>query len=214
MRRPAASCLTDNMSEPEELSMPLGEAIYSLRAIRRQKPDPIPDEHIRVVLDAARQAPNGGNMQPWHFLVVRDPDLREQFAPLYREAWWAKRNDSGWFTPDDLPDAYKSAMRLADEIGTSPVIILVCALAKGAAAANSIIPSVQNLLLAARALGIGSTITTLHPVVEERVHELFAIPETAQIVYCLPMGYPKGNFGPVTRKPLDVVMSVDKWGEK
>lgn len=202
------------MMADDRLNMPLGEAIYSLRAIRRQKPDPIPDEDIRLILDAAIQAPNGGNMQPWHFLVVTDADLRARFAPLYKEAWWAKRNDSGWFTPDDLPEAYKPAMRLADEIGNSPVLILVCALAKGAAAANSIIPSVQNLLLAARSLGIGSTITTLHPKVEDRVHELFAIPDTAQVVYCLPLGYPRGNFGPVSRKPLEEVSSINRWGQR
>lgn len=196
----------------ERFTMPLGEAIYSLRAIRRQRPDPIPPEDLAAILDAARQAPNGGNMQPWHFLVVTDPELRAAFAPLYHEAWWAKRADSGWYTPEDLPDAYKPAMRLADEIGDSPALVFVCALAKGAAAANSIIPSVQNLLLAARSLGVGSTITTLHPVVEDRVHELFGIPETAQVVYCLPLGYPRGNFGPVTRKPLEQVTSHDRWG--
>lgn len=202
------------MDQHERLTMSVGEAMYSLRAIRRQRPDPIPDEDLRLILDAAIQAPNGGNMQPWHFLVVTDPDLRAQFAPLYREAWWAKRNDSGWFTPEDLPDNYKGAMKLADEIGTSPALIFVCAMAKGAAAANSIIPSVQNLLLAARAVGVGGTITTLHPTIEDRVHELLGIPDKAQIVYCLPMGYPKGNFGPVSRKPLDEVSSLNTWGTR
>ncbi len=195
------------------LNMALGEAMYTLRAIRRHKPDPIPDDDLRLILDAARQAPNVVNMQPWHFLVVTDAALRAEFAPLYHEAWWAKRNDSGWYTPDDLPDAYKGAMRLADDIGNSPALVFVCALAKGAAAANSIIPSVQNLLLAARALGVGSTITTLHASVEDRVHELFAIPTTAQVVYCLPLGYPQGNFGPVTRKPLEIVSSFNQWGQ-
>ena len=200
------------MAHDERLNMPLSEAIYSWRAIRRQKSDPIPAEDLTTILDAAIQAPNGGNMQPWHFLVVTDDALRASFAPLYREAWWAKRADSGWYTPEDLPDAYRPAMRLADEIGNSPALIFVCAMVKGAAAANSIIPSVQNLLLAARALGIGSTITTLHPSVEDRVHDLFGIPDTAQVVYCLPLGYPKGNFGPVTRKPLDIVTSYNTWG--
>lgn len=199
------------MTASERLDMPLGEAIYSLRAIRRHRPDPIPDDDIRAILDAAIQAPNGGNMQPWHFLVVTDADLRAAFAPLYREAWWAKRNDSGWFTPGDLPDEYKAPMRLADEIGNSPVLIFVCALAKGAAAANSIVPAVQNLLLAARGLGIGGTITTLHPSIDDRVHDLFGIPETAQVVYCLPLGYPRGAFGPVSRKPLDQVISFNSW---
>lgn len=203
-----------SMSERERLDMTLGEAIYSLRAIRRHRTDPIPDDDLDLILDAAIQAPNGGNMQPWHFLVVTDPGLRQAFAPIYHEAWWAKRHESGWYTPEDLPDAYSSAMRLADEIGNSPALVFVCATAKGAAAANSIIPSVQNLLLAARALGVGGTITTLHPTVEDQVHELFAIPESAQIVYCVPLGYPKGNFGPVTRKPLDAVSSRNRWGSR
>ena len=198
---------------PAALDMPLGEAIYSLRAIRRLRTDPIPDDDLRVILDAARQAPNGGNLQLWHFLVVTDPDVRARFAPLYREAWWAKRADSGYHSPEDLPDNYRPAMRLADEIGGAPALVLLCATAKGPAAASSIIPAVQNLLLAARALGIGGTITTLHPTVDERVGELFAMPPEAQVVYCVPLGYPKGRFGPVSRKPLDEIVSRDRWGQ-
>lgn len=194
------------------LDLPIGEAIYSLRAIRRLRPDPIPDEDLRIVLDAARQAPNGGNVQPWHFLVVTDPEVRAAFAPLYREAWWAKRHDAGYHGPEDLPDNYRPAMRLADEIGEAPALVLLCATARGSFAAASIIPAVQNLLLAARALGIGGTITTLHPTVEERVHELLGIPAEAQVVYCVPLGYPRGRFGPVRRKPLSEVSSRDRWG--
>ena len=77
---------------------------------------------------------------------------------------------------------------------------------------GSVIPSVQNLLLAARALGIGGTITTLHAVVDERAKELLGIPGEIQIVYAVPLGYPQGNFGPVTRKPLSEVASIDRWG--
>lgn len=199
-------------TNPQRLDLTVGEAIYSLRAIRRHRPDPIPDHDITTMLEAATQAPNGGNLQLWHFLAVTDPDLRQRFAPLYREAWWAKRNDSGWFTPEDLPKAYHPAMRLADEIGQSPVLIFVCTTVKGLEAANAIIPSVQNLLLAARCLGVGGTITTLHPTVDERVKAMFGIPDTAQVVYCIPLGYPRGNFGPVNRKPLPEVSSHNTWG--
>ena len=202
-------------SSRDRLSMPLGEAIFSLRAIRRFRPEPIPDADLQVMLDAAIHAPNGGNVQPWRFIVVRDTSLRAAFAPLYREAWWAKRKDQGISGPQDIPAddrVARSAMRLADEIGQAPVIVLVCATARGAGAAASVIPAVENLLLAARALGIGSTITTLHPVVEERTHALFGIPATAQIVYCLPLGYPRGRFGPTTRRPLAEVCAADRWG--
>ena len=200
------------MTTIDRLSMPLGEAIFSLRAIRRLKPDPIPDDDIRDILEAAIRAPNGGNAQPWHFVIVKDATLREKFAPLYHEAWWAKRRDSGIHGPEDLPDSYRPAMRLADEIGQVPLLIFVCATAKGAGAMGSVIPAVQNLLLAARSLGIGGTITTLHSSVDERVHELFAIPATAQIVYCIPLGYPRGRFGPNQRKPLPEVCSYNQWG--
>jgi nitroreductase len=207
------------MPEPQPLSpaadritMTLGEAIYSLRAIRRHRPDPIPDADLTAILDAAIQAPNGANMQLWHFLVVTDPALRAEFAPLFKEAWWAKRHAAGHHTPEDLPEVYRSPMRLADEIGDSPALVFVCSTVKGLEAANSIVPAVQNLLLTARALGIGGTITTLHPDVEDRVHALFDIPTTAQIVYCIPLGYPRGRFGPVTRKPLEDVTSRDRWG--
>lgn len=200
------------MSTVSRLSMPLGEAIFSLRAIRRLKPDPIPDADIRDILEAAIRAPNGGNTQQWHFLAVQDAGLRAQFGALYHEAWWAKRRDAGMHKPEDLPPNYRLSMRLADEIGKVPVVILVCATAKGVGPMGSVIPAVQNLLLAARALGIGGTITTLHSQVDERVHELFGIPPTAQIVYCIPLGYPQGHFGPNQRKPLTEVCSYDHWG--
>lgn len=205
------------MANPERLEMALSEAIYSMRAIRRVRPDPIADADIELMLDAARQAPNGGNAQPWHFLVVQDADQIRRFAPLYREAWWAKRADAGIVEPDDerlQTPVMRSARRLADEIGEAPLLIFLCATAPGEAAAASVIPSVQNLLLAARALGIGGNITTLHPSVDGRVKTLFNIPEQAQVVYCVPLGYPKGRFGPLNRKPLAEVVSQDRWGER
>ncbi|MEM7095392.1 MAG: nitroreductase family protein [Actinomycetota bacterium] len=198
-------------SSREPLDLSLGEALYSLRAIRRLKPDPIPDEALDTIVDAAIQAPNGGNLQLWHFIVVTDDDKRRQFAPLYHEAWWAKRRDEGYETPADLPERYAPARRLADEFGDAPAVVLLCAVARGPAAANAIIPAVQNLLLAARAHGIGGTITTLHASVERRVHELFDIPDTAQVVYAIPLGYPRGNFGPVSRRPRAEVSSRDRW---
>ena len=200
------------MTTADRFSMPLGEAMFSLRAIRRLKPDPIPNADIRDILEAAIRAPNGGNAQAWHFLAVKDPTLRAQFGTLYHEAWWAKRRDAGIQTPEELPPNYRLSMRLATEIGQAPVVILVCATARGAGPMGSVIPAVQNLLLAARALGIGGTITTLHPQVDERVHELFGIPPTVQVVYGIPLGYPRGHFGPNTRKPLQDVCSYDHWG--
>jgi nitroreductase len=198
----------------DRLSMPLGEAIFSQRAIRRVRPDPIPEEDLQHILEAAIHAPNGGNQQPWHFIVLRDPEIKAKFATLYEEAWWAKRKDEGINGPQDIAPgkgSQQSAMRLSKEIGQAPVIVLLCATRLGAGAAASIVPASQNLLLAARALGIGGTITTLHAVVDQRARELFGLPENGQIVYALPLGYPKGSFGTTSRKPLDEVVSYDRW---
>ncbi len=195
-------------------SMPLGEAMFTQRAIRRFKKDPIPDDVLEDIMQATIRAPNGGNTQPWRFILVKDDEKRSKLAELYHEAWWAKRADQGIMGPEDIPpgkNSSRSAMRMANEIGDAPVMVLLCATTKGAQAAGSVIPSAQNMLLAARAFGVGGTIATLHAVVEERVHELFGIPEEAQVVYCLPLGYPRGEFGPVQRKPLTEVCGVDGW---
>ncbi len=202
----------DAIEAGERFAMTLGEAMFTMRAIRRLKPDPIDDLDLRDILTAATRAPSGGNSQPWHFLVVQGPAQRQRFADLYREAWWAKRADEGIEGPEGIvrPTA-RSAMGLADEIGTAPVVVLVCANSRGPGPMASVIPAAQNLLLAARAIGIGGTITTLHAVVDERVHELFAIPDEVQVVYCVPLGYPKGGFGDLDRKPLPEVVSLDAW---
>ncbi len=203
------------MTTGSRLNMPLGEAIYTLRAIRRQKPDPLPEQDLREILEAGIRAPNGGNAQNWHFLVLKDEGVRARFAALYKEAWWAKRKDEGVNGPKDLPEGKnprRSAMRFADEIGNSPAIVLACSTVRGVNARASVIPSVQNMLLAARCLGIGGTITTLHAQVEDRIRELLNIPDTAEVVYCIPLGYPRGSFGSNQRNPLGEVCSYDRWG--
>ena len=203
------------MTTESRLNLSLGEAIFTQRAIRRFRPDPIPDDVMRDIMEAAIRAPNGGNNQPWHFLVIKDPDIRVELGELYKEAWWAKRKDEGINGPEDIPpgkSARRSAMRLSGEFASAPVVVMICALTESPAGVGSVIPAAQNLLLAARSFGVGGTITTLHKQVEDRVRRLFRIPDAAQIVYCLPLGYPRGRFGSVQRKPLEEVCSVDRWG--
>jgi nitroreductase len=198
----------------QRLSMPIGEAMFTQRSIRRFRPDPIPIEDIRLILEAASKAPNGGNQQVARFLVVNDPALIREFGRLYHEAWWAKRRESqGWTKPEDIPveeRSYRSAMALADEIKDAPCVVFALALPGGAA--NSVLPAAQNLMLAARALGIGSVPTTLHPTVMERFHELFGIPKDVSFHFCIPLGYPRGSFGPTTRKPTSETTSLNRWG--
>jgi len=201
--------------EAKRLSMPVGEAMFTQRAIRRMKPDPISMKDLQLIFDAAAKAPNGGNRQPARFLLITDRKVIQDFGALYREAWWAKRADEKqpWTRREDIPEHeknHRAAARLADEIKEAPVIVL--ATAPNAGAAHSVLPSCQNLMLAARALGIGSTLTTLHPKVMERVHALLKIPKDVVILHCIPLGYPQGNFGPNTRLPTSETTYFNTWG--
>jgi nitroreductase len=202
---------------PARLSMPIGEAMFSQRSIRRFRPDPISIDDLKLILDAGVKAPNGGNRQAGRFLVLNDAALIREFGALYREAWWAKRRDEGrpWTSLEQIPEAEgstRAAARLADEIKDAPCIVLAFTMMRGGA--SSIIPAVQNLMLAARALGIGSVPTTLHPTVMERVYQLLGIPTELEFHLCIPMGYPRGRFGPTQRLPTSETTFLNHWGSR
>ena len=192
------------------LSMPLGEAIFTQRSIRRFRPDPIPLADVRLILEAAVRAPNGGNQQIARFLVVNDRVTIREFGALYHEAWWAKRRDEGFQAREDLPARFHPAAGLADAMGEVPCIVFALAVHDGPA--DSVIPAVQNLMLAARALGIGSLPTTLHPSVMSRFNAMFGIPGDATFHFCIPLGYPRGTFGPNVRRPTSATTFLDLWG--
>ena len=196
------------------LSMPLGDAMFTQRSIRRFKPDPIAPEDLRLILEAAVRAPNGGNRQIGRFLAVTDRAKVREFGKLYREAWWAKRLDEkGWTKKDDIPKDdknYQAASGLADAMADAPCVVFALAMPPGWA--NSIIPACQNLMLAARGLGIGSVPTTLHPKVMDRFHQMFEIPKDVTFHFCIPLGYPQGSFGPNVRKPISETCFLDRWG--
>ncbi|MDQ1425165.1 MAG: hypothetical protein QOD72_2663 [Acidimicrobiaceae bacterium] len=192
------------------LSMPLGEAIFTQRSIRRFRADPIPLTDVRLILEAAVRAPNGGNQQIARFLVLNDPAAIREFGALYHEAWWAKRRDEGFPRREDLPPRYHSAAGLADAMAEVPCIVFALAMHHGPA--NSVVPAVQNLMLAARAIGIGSVPTTLHPSVMARFHAMFGIPDDVGFHFCVPLGYPQGNFGPNARLPTSATSFLDHWG--
>jgi nitroreductase len=196
------------------LSMTLGDSIFTQRSIRRFKPDPIPLADLELIVAAAGKGPSGGNSQIARFLVVTDPDRTREFGALYREAWWAKRHDAaGWTGPEDLTEEertrWASSMRLADDIGSVPCVVLVLSVPPHWE--HSVLPAAQNLMLAARALGVGSVPTTLHPSVEDRVRELFGIPVDVAIHLTIPLGYPAGRFGPTDRRPTWEISYLDRW---
>jgi nitroreductase len=199
------------------LSMPVGEAMFTQRSARRFRPDPIPVEDLRLLMEAAVKAPNGGNAQQGRFLIVTDRERIREFALLYHEAWWAKRRDEkrGWTKLEDIPPeqkSYRAAGEFADTIGGVPAIIFAFTQPPGGA--SSVMPACQNLMLAANALGIGSIPTTLHPQVMERFHALFGIPPELGFHFCIPLGYPAIKYGPSRRKPTSETTFLDRWGSK
>ena len=199
--------------------MDLFDAMATQRAVRRFKPDPVPSETVSRVLDAATRAPSGGNSQPWSFVVLRDAEIRRQVGALYKDAWDAGGIDR--FTSDPDPArarVYRSAKYLAERMGEAPVLILACVESGGRGPSfttgASIYPAVQNLMLAARALGLGTVITTIHRGREREIRELLGIPDDVTTAALIPMGYPAegAGFGPVRRGPTSEVTYLDRWG--
>jgi nitroreductase len=197
----------------DRLTTPIGEVMFTQRSVRKFRPDAIPVEDIRLILEAAVKAPNGANRQIARFLVLNDREKIRKFGALYHEAWWAKRRDErGWTKPADIPPeetSYRAAMSLADEIKDVPCIVF--AFAMGAGGAHSVIPACQNLMLAAHALGIGSIPTTLHAQVMDRFHAMFDIPRDLAFHFCIPLGYPAVKYGPSRRKPVSETTSWNRW---
>jgi nitroreductase len=202
--------------DERRLDMSVGEAIFTQRSIRRFRPDPIPLADLQLLCEAAVRAPNGGNRQIARLLVVTDRARIARFGELYHEAWWAKRRDEhGWTGPADVPPeatTYRAAMALADHMRDVPCVVL--AFAEPPGWANSVLPACQNLMLAARALGIGSIPTTLHPTVMARVYALFGVPAEVVFHFCIPLGYPAegARFGGSRRRPTRETTFFDHWG--
>ncbi len=204
----------------------LFEIMRTTRAMRRLKPDPVPDELIRKILEAGNCAPNGGNTQRWRFLVVKDPAIKAAIQPYYRRAFDEVRNpDHLASVADEAGEAAARKQRqhaaveyLTDHFHEAPVWIVACLEDSGGAPVErargaSIYPAVMNMLLAARALGLGATLTTRHLFYEKEAEEILGLPANVHSYAILPIGYPMGRFGPVGRGPLAEVVYQDRWGQ-
>ena len=193
----------------------LFEAIHSQRAIRRYKPDPVPDELIHRVLDAAIRAPSAINVQPWRFVVVKDAAARRKIADYYHTGWQAGRDNpqtQAYLKTQD-PSIISHASRFANEgIYQAPVFIFVCATQRDAA--DSVLQAVQNLMLAARGLGLGTVFTTLLRRYDNEIRELLAVPDGSDVVCMIPLGYPETSFGPTRRRPMEEVTFAERWGTR
>jgi len=199
------------------------EGLTTTRAIRRFRPDPVPDAELAAILFAATRAPSGSNRQPFRFLVLRDgPRAAEAKSILgrsFRQEWAAKRAADGYGRDD--PHAPRARLERAmqhfvDHFEAVPVVVLACLVRyrpPNPYEGNSVYPACQNLLLAARARGLGGVMTMWHAPVEDELRRLLAIPDGVVVSATIPLGYPEGSHGPVRRRPLAELVFDDGWGE-
>lgn len=197
----------------------LFEIMRTTRSMRRLKPDPIPQDLLNQVLEAGTFAANGGNMQSWRFLVIRDQTIKDAVSVWYRKAWHevvGPRYRSGGPAPGTTPERFarmlSAAEHLADRLHEAPVWIVPCQMGPRGPGA-SVFPAVQNMLLAARALGLGATLTTLYLIHEKAAEAAMGLPDDVHSYAILPIGFPMGKFGPVRRAPLADVVFEDRWGQ-
>lgn len=205
------------MSEPVDLF----EMMRTSRAMRRLKPDPVPMQLVQRLLEAAVTAPSGGNQQTWRFLVVTDPHIKQQVQHNYAKAFEtvSKHYESSPPPPGMSEAQYRrqidNVTHLTEHYHEAPVWIVGCVAHGGqptVMSAASIFPAMQNVLLAARALGLGATFTCRHLMFRAEIDAIFGLPGDFSALAIIPIGYPEGRFGPVRRGPLAEVVFHDRWG--
>jgi nitroreductase len=205
------------------LDMPMREVMETQRAIRRLEPDPVDDEVLRRCLELALKAPTGGNLQRWEWIVVRDAGVKAALARLYRRSWALYGRAARLVTRGDDRSRriIEATQWQVDHFEQVPVVVVACL--RGTRVFNwfpvaaathygSILPAVQNLLLACRAEGLGATLTTLPLWSNTLARRTLGLPHSVQPVAVIPIGWPRGRYGPTRRRPLDEVLHLDHWG--
>jgi nitroreductase len=211
------------MPSEDPQALPLLEALHSTPSRRYLSAEPVSDDVVRAILDAAIRGPSGGNSQRWAWIVVRDPQVKAQIAGWYREGWdknyGSRRDEFLGAEPgaDGMSAAsFRAGDHLAAHLEEAPVwifpVLLGAARATNPRLGASIYGAVQQLMLAARAYGLGSTLTTLYMGHEAEVRELLGLPEDALTMALIPLGYPsRGRWSQPKRRPLDEVVFHERY---
>lgn len=196
------------------------EGLATTRAVRRFRPDPVSDEDLAAVLFGATRAPSGSNRQPFRFLVLRDRprarDARALLGRAFREAWDVKAATDGYPVDEDSRRGRtaRALRQFVERFEDVPVVVLACLVryrAPHPTEGASIYPACQNLLLAARAQGLGGVMTMWHAAVEDELRELLGIPDGVAVAATIALGHPQGGHGPVRRRPLRELVYEDAW---
>jgi nitroreductase len=212
----------------------LYDALMTTRAMRRYSDEPVTDEEIERMLAAAVQAPSGGNIQPYQFLVVTDAERRAAIGEIYRRAYDRYEPAVLKLIPPFKDEAaqrqhersWAASRHLAETIGGAPAMVLVLMprismtvqddlgdMDVGSPYA-SVYPAVENLILAARSMGIGTVLTTVYRIHEDEVRAVCAIPDRYEIAALLPLGRPTGTWGVAPRRPARSLTSWNEFGQK
>ena len=206
--------------------MDVYEALYTTRAMRRVKPDPIPADVQAKILDAAIRAPSGGNMQNWRFLLVDDKEIIGQIAPLYQESlgnlWvsiYKDALDKARATPDDPESAQflrvqRSAQWAADHFAEYPLLLF--SYVQFDPTGGSIFPATWSAMLAARAEGVGAALTTVMGFFKgPELQKILNVPDEGNwlLSSCVCFGYPTGKWGVAPRRPAHEVSFKNQWGQ-
>lgn len=209
------------MTAPEELS--ILRALHSTPSRRYLSPDPVPDDVLEAILDAAIRGPSGGNRQQWAWIVVTDPAVKAKIAEWYREGWrtaYGRRRDDVLAAASGgagvSPATFRAVEHLALHLEEAPVWVFpVLRNAAGSTDPRlgaSIYGAVQQLVLAARAYGIGTTLTSFHTGHEAEVAALLGLPADAATMGLIPLGYPeRGRWSEPRRRPLAEVVHRERW---
>jgi nitroreductase len=206
--------------------MDVFEALYTTRAMRRVKPDPIPVEVQRKILDAAIRAPSGGNQQNWRFMLVDSPEVKAQLGPIYRDClsrvwtnYYAALIAACEADPDN-PESKQfmrvknSAQYLADHFEQYPLLLF--GFSKGDNSGSSVFPAIWSAQLAARAEGVGSALTSAMVFRKDDAFAVLGVPTDENWVMncCITFGYPTGRWGVAARRPVHEVSFHNQWGKE
>ena len=210
--------------EPNPFSMPLDEAMSTQRAIRRLLPDPVDDALLLRLIELAQKAPTGSNAQNWEYIIVKDQAVKEKLGRLNMQAWSLYGGLGKRIAKDDPPmqRILKAVQWQADHFAEIPVLVVAClrgpSLPWPRIAASSyygsIYPSVQNLLLAARSAGLGAALITLPLWSHFLARRALGLPYSVSPCAVVPLGWPKGKYGPTTRRPVGEVVHMDRFGNQ
>ena len=213
--------------------MDVFELMRSQRSVKRFRPDPVDRSDIETILTAATWAPNGSNRQAWEFVVVDDPDIKASLAEVYRNSWdflYEQRSTRRRFHDPRTAQAkmIRDSQHLKEHLEEAPVLILVCMdTSKNLVSTDGVmrmyweegnytstLPAVQNLMIAARALGLGTCLTTAMNVFAEKAKDILDLPDEMRTIALIPLGYPEEPFRPLNRIPAGESTHWNRWGNR